>query len=1003
MMLLTRKGSLIFSSFHAIIVFIVFFSSPLFAGSIWTGANSNLWNDALNWNGGVPANGDTLYFDTSSVANLDTSNDMAGLTNLSFDIDKSGVTISGNAIGLGSAGITADSLGSPTLNVDLSQPGDTTYTVGSWRTITLNGVVSGAGGVVKAGGGDLVLSGVNTYTGGTQLNAGTVVVGSDSNLGNTSGGLTFDGGTLQTTGGFTTSRSVILNAGNGTFDTNGNDNTLTGTLSGAGGLTKIGAGTLTLAGANTYSGGTTVSAGTLSGATTSLQGDITNNAAVVFDQAADGTYAGVMSGTGSLTKGGAGTLTLSGTNTYSGGTTVSAGTLQGTTTSLQGNIINSAAVTFDQAADGTYADVMSGTGNLTKSGTGTVTLSGANTYSGGTTVSAGTLQGTTTSLQGDITNNAAVTFDQSTDGTYTGTMGGTGSLTKTGTGSVALTGANTYSGLTAVNAGILAVNGSLAGPVSVGADGTLGGSGTVGNVTVDGNLAPGNSIGTINTGNLTFNAGSVYEVEVDAAGNSDRTNVTGTVSLGSATLSVLAENGTYGYQTDYLIIDNDAADAITGTFGTITSNLAFLDPAVSYVGGDGNDVVLTMARNDINFSQVALTPNQVAVATALENTVPTATGDMATVTTVVTGLSASQARSAYDQMGGAGMAAFYEIDLSSSTQFLKTISNRISTFQSPNSDSLAQWKNGPLLASSGSLKAIDPGLLSGTGTADPLTSEKKWGFWGQGVGVWGDRSGKDISEQYDFQSTGAVMGADHLFGNNFLAGFSFSYTASDLAFDKLDDTGESQTWEAALYSAWMSEPWKLDFMAAYARSDYDTERHITFGTIDRIAEGRFDGNGYSAYLEGSYSFDLQNIVLRPMISFQLVHMYYDGYTETGAGALNLVVRDRDETSILGSLGVRAVKAFQVADNNSLVFEFRARWAHEFNNDSRYINTGFAGATSAKGDFTVDGGDPVSDRLISGAGLTFLYWENMNGYLNYDVSIGNDALDHCFSAGMCVVW
>ena len=964
MMLLTRKGSLIFSSFHAIIVFIVFFSSPLFAGSIWTGANSNLWNDALNWNGGVPANGDTLYFDTSSVANLDTSNDMAGLTNLSFDIDKSGVTISGNAIGLGSAGITADSLGSPTLNVDLSQPGDTTYTVGSWRTITLNGVVSGAGGVVKAGGGDLVLSGVNTYTGGTQLNAGTVVVGSDSNLGNTSGGLTFDGGTLQTTGGFTTSRSVILNAGNGTFDTNGNDNTLTGTLSGAGGLTKIGAGTLTLAGANTYSGGTTVSAGTLSGATTSLQGDITNNAAVTFDQAAAGTYAGDMSGTGSLTKSDAGTLTLTGTNTYQGGTFINGGILSVGTDSNLGN------------------------------------TSGMLSFNGGTLQ----LDGAFTSTRNGIFNAEGGTIDTNgSDNTLSGIFSGAGGLIKIGAGTLALTGANTYSGLTAVNAGILAVNGSLGGPVSVGADGTLGGSGTVGNVTVDGNLAPGNSIGTINTGNLTFNAGSVYEVEVDAAGNSDRTNVTGTVSLGSATLSVLAENGTYGDQTDYLIIDNDAADAITGTFGTITSNLAFLDPAVSYVGGDGNDVVLTMARNDINFSQVALTPNQVAVATALENTVPTATGDMATVTTVVTGLSASQTRSAYDQMGGAGMAAFYEIDLSSSTQFLQILSNRISTFQSPNSDSLAQWNNGPLLASSSPLKAIDPGLLSGTGTADPLTSEKKWGFWGQGVGVWGDRSGKDISEQYDFQSTGAVMGADHLFGNNFLAGFSFSYTASDLAFDKLDDTGESQTWEAALYSAWMSEPWKLDFMAAYARSDYDTERHITFGTIDRIAEGRFDGNGYSAYLEGSYSFDLQNIVLRPMISFQLVHMYYDGYTETGAGALNLVVRDRDETSILGSLGVRAVKAFQVADNNSLVFEFRARWAHEFNNDSRFINTGFAGDTSATGNFTVNGGDPVSDRLITGAGLTFLYWENMNGYLNYDVSIGNDALDHCFSAGMCVVW
>jgi len=283
------------------------------AGSIWTGENSNLWNDAGNWTGGVPVNGATLYFDSSSAANLNTSNVMVGLANLAFDIRKSGVTISGNAIGMGAAGITADSSGSPTLNIDLSQPGDTTYTAGSLRTITLNGAVSGAGGLIKTGGGTLILNG-----------------------------------------------------------------------------------------ANTYSGGTTVNAGTLQGSSAGLRGSITNNAVVRFDQGVDGTYAGVMDGTGSLTKSGVGKLTLSGANTYGGGTTVSAGSLQGNTTSLQGNIANNAAVVFDQGVDGTFGGDVTGSGSLTKTGAGKLILSGSNTYTGGTTVSAGKLQGTTTSLQGDI-------------------------------------------------------------------------------------------------------------------------------------------------------------------------------------------------------------------------------------------------------------------------------------------------------------------------------------------------------------------------------------------------------------------------------------------------------------------------------------------------------------------------------------------------------------------------------------------------------------------------
>ena len=88
------------------------------------------------------------------------------------------------------------------------------------------------------------------------------------------------------------------------------------------------------------------------GNSTNLQGNIVNNAAVVFNQTVGGTYAGAMSGTGSLTKSGAGTLTLTGMNNYVGGTTVTAGTLQGDATSLQGNIVNNAAVVFDQAAAG---------------------------------------------------------------------------------------------------------------------------------------------------------------------------------------------------------------------------------------------------------------------------------------------------------------------------------------------------------------------------------------------------------------------------------------------------------------------------------------------------------------------------------------------------------------------------------------------------------------------------------------------------------------------------
>ncbi|MDR1242432.1 MAG: autotransporter-associated beta strand repeat-containing protein, partial [Deltaproteobacteria bacterium] len=196
---------------------------------------------------------------------------------------------------------------------------------------------------------------------------------------------------------------------------------------------------------NTYGGGTTVNAGTLAGDTTSLQGDITNNAQVEFNQTGAGTYAGIMSGSGSLTKTGTGTLTLSGTNTYSGGTTVSAGTLAGniaantnltvaggaaydgtgaarTVNALNGsgNIINGNGLT---AQSGAFSGVISGTGGIEKTGTGTLTLSGTNTFTGPLSIDTGGLTlGTGGSLAAQrLSLGAGTIFDYSSATAYAST------------------------------------------------------------------------------------------------------------------------------------------------------------------------------------------------------------------------------------------------------------------------------------------------------------------------------------------------------------------------------------------------------------------------------------------------------------------------------------------------------------------------------------------------------------------------------------------------------
>ncbi len=325
-------------------------------------------------------------------------------------------------------------------NVTIDGPAEGSLTV---RFISLHEIFSGGLALTKQSPGVLIFSGVNNYTGGTTINAGVLQGNSHSLKGN------------------------IKNNAAVVFDQDIGDGTYTGNISGTGSLSKIGMWKLAMTGVNTYTGGTVVNAGLLEGDTDSLQGTILNNTAVIFDQATDGTYAGNMFGGGSLTKLGGGTLTLAGHNTYTGLTIVSGGVLKGNNYSLPTDIVNGSAVVFDQAFDGTYAGKINFWGHVTKQGAATLTLTGINSYTGGTTVSQGTLRGNTGSLQGNILNNAAVVFDQAFDAAFAGAMTGTGTLTKLGGGALTLADMTNFAGTTTVAAGRLMVNGPMGGAVSV--------------------------------------------------------------------------------------------------------------------------------------------------------------------------------------------------------------------------------------------------------------------------------------------------------------------------------------------------------------------------------------------------------------------------------------------------------------------------------------------------------------------------------------------------------
>ncbi|REE92683.1 autotransporter family porin [Cupriavidus plantarum] len=236
-----------------------------------------------------------------------------------------GTTISAGTLRIGD-GAMSGSLSGPIANA-----GALVFDRGD--AVTFGGVISGRGTLTKRGAGELRLTAANTYTGLTIIEGGTLAFSNPNNLGTLGNGIVFDGGTLRYLNGSFgfIGRPISVRAGGGTFDSNGFSTELRSVMTGAGGITKRGAGTLTLTANSHYTGGTTILGGVLQlgngGTSGSVAGPIVNDASLVYRRADTLVQTGVVSGSGSVTQAGTGKLVFQGTHPYGGGTTVEAGTL----------------------------------------------------------------------------------------------------------------------------------------------------------------------------------------------------------------------------------------------------------------------------------------------------------------------------------------------------------------------------------------------------------------------------------------------------------------------------------------------------------------------------------------------------------------------------------------------------------------------------------------------------------------------------------------------------
>lgn len=517
-----------------------------------TSTFSGIFSDATSGVAGALTVGDSVG---NGIVTFSSVNTYTGITtiNAGATLSLSGtgsIATSGGVYNAGTFDISATSAGASITT--LSGAGGVTLGAQnltlSTASGTFSGVISGTGELIVTGGTE-ILSGTNTYSGGTVINGGVLQVGDGTSNGAIAGGVS-NNGTLA----FDRADAI-------SFDN---------VISGSGGVTQEGTGTLTLTTANTYTGATVVSAGVLA---LTGSGSIANSARVTatgtLDVSAVGASIKSLSGTGAVQLGSqtltltagadtfsgiiegsgnvvllSGTQTLTGANTYSGSTLISGGTLRLGQSEITNTITDNATLSFYSASAIAMNGTVTGTGAVTQTGGGVTTLTTAQNYTGATTITMGTLalsgNGSILSSSG-VTDNATFDISAVTGDASIVSLAGTGAV-QLGTQTLILTNASgTFSGN-------IAGSGQL---ILAGGKETISGTNSfTGVTTISGGTLYLSSVSGLSTSSGVVDNGTLDVSGVTSAGISDSTSIaslsgSGTVVLGSKTLVLTNAAGTF--------------------------------------------------------------------------------------------------------------------------------------------------------------------------------------------------------------------------------------------------------------------------------------------------------------------------------------------------------------------------------------------------------------------------------------------------------------------------
>ncbi|HOW56780.1 MAG TPA: autotransporter domain-containing protein [Smithellaceae bacterium] len=465
------------------------------------------------------------------------------------------------------------------------------------------------------------------------------------------------------------------------------------------------------------------------------------------------------------------------------------------------------------------------------------------------------------------------------------------------------------------------------------------------------------------TDSFTVTAGSnarlAFTLNKDTAASAAIAN-TETVTIADNTTLAVTVGGTKNLISNdqFLIVDTGAL-TVTPANLTIQNDSAAPMLSFSFLK-DSNKLYLIAARNGSYYGAHA---GNASLGNVLDNLADTATGDMSAVLAALDRSgSAQNARQLEPVVNAAVLQAGYE----TAQQVYQTI--------------IARIEERPALLVAGKDMMF----------SRPAAAEKnKSGAWAQVFGALLHQGQRDSVSGYDAQMGGITAGLDRRLYNRVLAGASFGYAQNWIKSSSAGTETIADSYQGNLYGSLAINDYYLNTIFSFGYNLYDSSRHISFGGIDRQAKSSYSGNQYSGYLEGGRKFNFAGLDITPLFSLQYLQLQLNGYSESGAGAVNLTVDAQRYNLMQSGVGFKIAYPRQ-NDFTKIIPELHARWFYDFIGDPQQTSSQFAGGGAS---FATRGFDPPRASYNIGAKLNIITTAGIEVSLNYDLELKQDFHSH----------